>query len=171
MWCNCDGKRSLTPAQFRTGSALSCYQLKLENPPHSIVHLPAHVFHHWVKKPTLRISDESPWSCLVFKYLINSADGSNSWYVPKICNENDCSVFTRSILWFWNLALLASVHSLEHCKLGKEQHVYQCFSNQPAVCQFIFYFTGIQNMITCIIPAPRNRSIVPGYTLKGAVCH
>lgn len=31
--------------------------------------------------------------------------GSDSWYVPKICNENDCSVFTRRIMWFWNLTL------------------------------------------------------------------
>lgn len=51
--------------------------------------------------------------------------------------------------------LLACVHSLKHCEMGLEQHVYQCFSNHPTVCQFlIFYFTGIQNIITCTIPSP-----------------
>lgn len=54
------------------------------------------------------------------------------------------------------IVMWTCVHSLEHCKLGSEQHVYQCFST-TRYAFFIFYFTGTENIITSIVPLPRNR--------------
>jgi len=69
------GRDHLDQPSPELGTFFHVCQLKLENPDFHCPLAPINVLHHWEKKPTLRISDESPWSCLVFKYLIYSADG------------------------------------------------------------------------------------------------
>lgn len=56
-----------------------------------------------------------------------------------------------------SIVLLACVHGLEHCKVGEEQHVYQCFSNHPTVCQsgFLFYRNTKYDYI--YDPSPKKR--------------
>lgn len=57
-----------------------------------------------------------------------------------------------------SIVLLARVHSLEHCKLGEEHNVYQCFSNYPTVCPF--YFVSFYRNTKTYDPSPGKKKTI-----------
>lgn len=136
------GRDHLDQPSPELGTFFHVYQLKLEKSRFPLSTLPPSMCCITGKR-------NQPWefqmSLLGAAWFLNiwytQQVGSASWYVPKICNKKWLFSFYKERLVTLKpsiVLLLACVHSLKHCEMGLEQHVYQCFSNHPTVCQFFF---------------------------------
>lgn len=79
-------ERPLSPAQLRTGYVLSCYLVKTGKSPFRCL------FTHSLGKETSQFEMSLHGAAWFLNMRSTRQMGSDGWYVPKICNENDCSV-------------------------------------------------------------------------------